>query len=71
MNGYQPEGDTEFLTASLEAHKDALKQSQQKVERLEKILELAYNLPAKTDIEFLNKWSYFVHQYCSYKETEE
>jgi hypothetical protein len=38
MNGYQPEGDTEFLAASLEAHKDALKESQQKVERLEKAL---------------------------------
>jgi hypothetical protein len=38
MNGYQPEGDNEFLAASLEAHKDALKESQQKVERLEKAL---------------------------------
>jgi hypothetical protein len=36
MNGYQPEGDTEFLVASLDAHKKAIKECQQKVERLEK-----------------------------------
>lgn len=36
MNGYQPEGDTEFLAASLDAHKKALEDSQQKVERLER-----------------------------------
>ncbi|MGM0806492.1 MAG: hypothetical protein ACQET8_17260 [Bacillota bacterium] len=41
-----------------------------KVERLEKILELAYDLPATTPIETLEKWSNFVHQYCTYKEAE-
>ncbi|WP_416729226.1 hypothetical protein [Fictibacillus sp. JL2B1089] len=39
MNGYQPEGDTEFLSASLDAHKKALEKSQQKVKRMEKALE--------------------------------
>jgi hypothetical protein len=44
MNGYQPEGDTEFLSASLEVHKKALQESQQKVERLEKALEFYADL---------------------------
>jgi hypothetical protein len=53
MNGYQPEGDTEFLSASLDAHKKALEESQQKVERLESYMELIHKSTDETHVKVL------------------
>ncbi|MGD6964516.1 hypothetical protein ACQCVB_20135 [Fictibacillus phosphorivorans] len=49
MNGYQPDGDTEFLSASLEAHKKALKEYQRKVERLEQSIKVAREFLGEED----------------------
>jgi uncharacterized coiled-coil DUF342 family protein len=57
MNGYQPEGDTEFLAASLEAHKKALKESEQKVDDFKKTASLYYEemMENKQKVERLEK----------------
>jgi predicted RNase H-like nuclease (RuvC/YqgF family) len=38
MNGYQPEGDTEFLTAALEAHKKAIEKANFETETAKEFL---------------------------------
>jgi hypothetical protein len=39
MNGYQPMKDNDYLVAALDAHKNALDKTEQKVRRFEKALK--------------------------------